>query len=291
MGKRSHSAIGSNRRAPAGQPSWEGRLALGFERRGPRTVLSQRAHRGPILVQRPFYPEGGTCHVYLLHPPGGLVGGDVVDVRVACEREAHALMTTPAANKVYRSKGLGTQQRHVLEVAPQGILEWLPLESILFDGARADITTTLRLGADARILAWDLLCPGRPAVGERFSSGYCRQRFEIWREGTPLLIERTHLDGGSSILDAAWGLGGHAATGILVAAPADDADLNAVRTAVGHDGKEGLLFGATLLDQVVVCRCLGPHAEDVRRRFVRVWESLRPRLLGQTACPPRIWST
>jgi len=87
------------------QTGWQAHLSLGFSRRGNQTVLAERRQYGPLTVQRPFYPEGMPCHLYLLHPPGGVVGGDELDVQIKVEPEAHALLTTPGATKFYRSAG------------------------------------------------------------------------------------------------------------------------------------------------------------------------------------------
>ena len=269
---------------------WQGELALGFAPDGARTVLNQREHRGPFLVQRPFYPEGETCHVYLLHPPGGVVGGDSLTGRVVCEAGAHAVVTTPAATKFYRSGGSTAVQRYHLDVASGATLEWLPQEGILFDGARVEMTTRVEVRTDARFVAWDLLCLGRPAAGERFREGSCRQRLEIWRDEVPLLIELTRLEGGHRILDAAWGLGSHTVSGTLVVLPATEENLAAVRT-VGGNEETDTFFSATLLREVLVCRYLGSQAEQARHRLGQAWAALRPDLLGKPPCWPRVWET
>jgi hypothetical protein len=106
-----------------------------------------------LRVQRPFYPESReVCHVYLLHPPGGLVSGDELQIDIAVGRDAWALLTTPGAGKVYGSDGQGVRQQQALRIARGGTLEWLPQEMILFDGARADLGTRVELEGDARFL-------------------------------------------------------------------------------------------------------------------------------------------
>ncbi len=112
--------------------SWEAELTLGFARRGDKTAMVSRAHRGPLTVQRPFYPEGGVCHVYLLHPPGGIVAGDRLTIKATAEAGAQALITTPAAGKFYRSGGEKAVQAVDLTVAENAGLEWLPQETIVY---------------------------------------------------------------------------------------------------------------------------------------------------------------
>ncbi len=112
-------------RAQAEPEGWRAELRLGFARSGERTVLAERRHVGPLQVQRPFYPEGGRfCHVYVLHPPGGVVGGDELRLDVDVAGHAHALVTTPAAGKFYRSRGPRALQLQILRVAPHASLEW-----------------------------------------------------------------------------------------------------------------------------------------------------------------------
>jgi urease accessory protein len=136
-----------------------------------RTILVHREQRGPLAVQRPFYPEGSTCHVYVLHPPGGLVGGDVLAIEVRVGEGAQALITTPGAAKLYRSLGPTAEQTQRLRVAAGGSLEWLPQENILFPGAQARLRTELDLEPGAAFIGWEVQCLGRPAIGERFETG------------------------------------------------------------------------------------------------------------------------
>ena len=130
---------------------WRAHLELRFERRQKSTVLTHRKHVGPLLVQRPFYPEqDGTCHVYLVHPPGGVVGGDELRIDVDVRESSQCLITTPAASKFYRSSGQVAEQTANLSVAPTGRLEWLPQETILFEGAKVTQAATVSLADEAR---------------------------------------------------------------------------------------------------------------------------------------------
>lgn len=274
-----------------GASGWAAALELRFQQRAGRTVLAHARHRGPLRVQRPFYPEPhGTCHVYLLHPPGGVVGGDHLETAIEADAGAQALVTTPAAGKLYRSGGATAVQVQHLRVGPGAALEWLPQEDIAFDGARADLRTLVELREDARFIGWEILCLGRPASAERFLHGKCRQRFEIWRDAQPLWIDRARLAGGGELLQAPWGLAGHPVTATLVCVGADHGLVEAVREATAPLAGDARL-GVTQLDEVLICRYLGPHAEHARRCLTRAWEVIRPALLGREACVPRIWHT
>lgn len=274
--------------ARASAPGWRAHLRLGFEARGARTVLARRRHEGPLLVQRAFHPEDAPCHVYVLHPPGGVVGGDDLQLDATCSPAAHALLTTPAAGKFYRSAGARARLHQHLRLAPHATLEWLPQETLIFDGAKADLLTRVEFAEQSRFIGWEVLVLGRRASGEAFDSAAVRQRFELWRDGRPLLLDRMHLAGGSPVLSAPWGLAGRRVLATLVATPAGSAALEAVRTAVDP---APALWSASLLDEVLICRYLGDEPEEARELMLRIWTVLRPRLIGRKVCPPRIWST
>ncbi len=274
---------------------WRAELALGFSESGGRTTLSRRRHSGPLRVQRPFYPELQVCHVYILHPPGGIVGGDTLQIQVQAGERAQVLLTTPAANKFYRSKnGTSARLHQSLTVEGGASLEWFPQESIVFDGAWVDSVTRVELTRDAHFMGWEITCLGRRAAQEVYTQGEYRQHFEIWRDGRPLWIERACVTGGSALLGAAWGLAGFSVTGSFVCITKNPGAVQCVRDAVAkitpsQNGDD--LFSATQRDEVLICRYLGHSAEQARHYFIRAWGVLRPLVLERTACAPRIWAT
>jgi urease accessory protein len=271
--------------------AWRARLDLGFEHRAGRSVLAHRCHVGPLRVQRPFYPEGdGVCHVYVLHPPGGVVGGDELDIDVTVGESAAALLTTPAAGKFYRSDGRMAIQRQRLHVGAGASLEWFPQENIVFDGAHVTMTTRIELEQGANFMGWEILCLGRPGAGERFTRGKISQCWEIWCDGKPLHVERARYEQGGAALNAPWGMAGQAVCGTLVYAGKDAGLRERVCEATAQWDIEGL-FSVTQLAEVLVCRYLGPHGEEARRCFIAVWEILRPAVWQRPACAPRIWAT
>ena len=273
---------------------WQAALDLGFAAEGGATRLARRAHRGPLVVQRPFLPEGpGVCHVYVLHPPGGLVGGDELTIDVAVDAGAHALVTTPAASKVYRTTGATARQIQRLRVAGGAALEWLPQEAIIFDGARATLQTRVELEPGARFIGIDAVCFGRPAGDAPFERGSCRQSFELHRAGRPLLIERGRYDAGGDAMGARWGLGGASVLGFLTAAPAPaDSEVDAVR-ALAAAATDGDIAAATILGDgdALAVRYIGHSAERARAFLHGAWRLLRPAVLGRAAVPPRVWAT
>nr|WP_298728309.1 urease accessory protein UreD [uncultured Steroidobacter sp.] len=260
---------------------WRAQLELTFARAAGRTRIVARQHRGPLLVQRPFYPEGDVCHAYIVHPPGGVVGGDELQLHVDTKNAAHALLTTPAAAKFYRSDGRTARQEQILR-ADDSTLEWLPQESIFYPQARVRSLTRIELGSRARFMGWEIACLGLPARKQPFDGGELRLHLELWVDGAPLFIDRLRISG-----DTRWGLGGHEAVGTSLAYPATRAMVDAVRNLQSP----AVELGVTLVDNVLVCRALAAQAEPIKRAFVDIWQTLRPSLLDRPAVAPRIWAT
>ena len=278
-------------RYTAAPSHWAAELELWFAPNAGKTRLMRRRHVGPLVVQRPFHPEkDGACHVYLLHPPGGVAGGDQLDLRFHLDADARALLTTPGATKFYRSDhGRGVQST-TIEVGANAVCEYLPQETIVFDGADASLDTRVTLEAGATYVGWDFICLGRPAAGERFDTGTLRQRIEIVRDGEPIWFERLLLAGGSAIQDAPYALAGRPTWGTMVyAGPTAEDAADRVRDAIGGAG-DGV-FSVSQLEQCVVCRYLGPRVSQGKSLFVRAWDSLRTSCQGKAASLPRIWAT
>jgi urease accessory protein len=279
--------------SPVAATGWSAELRLDFVARTGRTVLERRAHQGPLVVQRPFTPEGpDLLHVYLLHPPGGIVAGDVLSTQVRLGRGSRVLFTTPAAAKVYRGRpGAGSsRQWQDLRAGPGCSLEWLPQETIVFDGADVALGSVAHLEADAAFIGWEVLCFGRPAMGERYARGVCRQHFEIWRDGRPLCLERMRVEASGALASATWGLGGRPISGTFLASPSAATTMDLLRARCA-DLPAGDLAAVTELDGVLLARYLGGSTERCRRLFIELWTVLRPPLLGRPADRPRVWAT
>lgn len=269
----------------SGEPSpasgWHAHLQLKFVKRDARTFIVDRRHCGPLLVQRPFYPEGDVCHAYIVHPPGGVVGGDELQLQVDVRERGHALLTTPAAAKFYRSDGRTARQDQTLR-AEDTTLEWLPQESIFYPQAKVRSTTRIELTSRARFIGWEIVCLGLPARKQPFDDGELRLHLELWVDNSPLLIDRLRISGNSR-----WGLGGHEAIGTLLAYPATRAMVESLRELQ----RAGVELGVTLVDKVLVCRALASQGEPIKRTFFESWQTLRPQVLDRPAVPPRIWAT
>ena len=269
---------------------WRAELRLAYQRRGARTVLAERAHRGPLVVQRPLYPEGETvCHTILVHPPAGIAGGDRLALTLELGAHAHVLLTTPGAGKWYRSAGARGELVQRIRVAEGGVCEFLPQESIVFDGALGTLATEVELAGSAVFIGAEMLCLGRTGAGERFTRGGLALRTRISRDGRPLWLERGVLEGGSALLEAAVGLDGAPVSAtLLVAAPACDAGLLEAWRAIEPVAGRGAV---TLLPGLLVARWLGPACEPGRAWLARLWGAARPAVAGRAMQVPRIWNT
>lgn len=269
---------------------WLGRLRLVFEGRDGRTRLARREHAGPVAVQRPFHPGDGACHVYLLHPPGGLARDDHLEAHIDVRSGGTALVTTPAATKVYRSP-LESSVTQCLDVGPGCGLEWLPQETILFGGSRYRARTHVRLARDARFGGWDIVTLGRPASDDGYEAGAVCLETCIDVGGEHRLVERQAWNrvAGESVpvLDAPWGLGGNRTLASYYAYPADADTLDRARNLIG----DCAAVGATLLDDVLVVRAAMGDVERARGLLARLWQGLRRTVSGLAPSPPRVWAT
>ncbi len=268
---------------------WRAQLQLRFEQQRSRTVMADCRHYGPLRVQRPFYPEQELAHVYILHPPGGVVGGDQLKIELQVDRAARVLCTTPGSGKFYLSAGDWARLEQRLHVKSGASLEWLPQENILFDGARLYARTSIVLEDSARFIGWDINCLGRPTRQERFEHGEVDSRLAFYHNQKLILVENMRvLD--SQSLDAAAGLRRQPLQGALLAYPCDEKQLECVRAHLAEDVSL-LLSGVTLIDGLLVLRLLGNNGEMMKQKLVSVWRLLRPLLLERPAVLPRIWAT
>lgn len=270
---------------------WPASLGLRFARIAERTVLIERRHVGPLVIQKPLYPEGGgVCQVILVHAPGGIAGGDGLELEIEIGARAHVLATTPAATRWYKSAGRAARQSNRLRVQPGASLEWLPQETILFDAAEASIATEIELIGDATYAGWEIACLGRRAAGEIFASGLLHQALAIRRDGQPIWTERAHLAGGDPLLQSIVGYRGHAVFGtMIVAAGAVPEDLVEQCRAVVP--RHAASVGLTALPEVLAARFLGDSAQDAAEYFEALRAVLRPFYAGLAAVRPRIWDT
>ena len=290
---------------------WQAHLSLHLALTKRGMVLKNTSHQGPLYVQKAFYPEGkDLAHLYILHPPGGLVSGDKLQINVQADQHVKVLLTTPGAGRVYRARAdkILQQQSVSLTAAENASIEWLPLETILYPGANTRLDTQVKLAKGASFIGWDICTFGLPACGETFSSGSLEQCLQIEIEGTVVLRERLVLnDSNRFLLTATAGFANRPVNALMVAGPFTRNDSNTEHAqmlaqlqqdCVNHlDFNEieiaelEALTSVTLSGGFILVRYLGHCSEQARNLFTQCWTVLRPSLLGRPACPPRIWAT
>ncbi|MGH1462378.1 MAG: urease accessory protein UreD [Neptuniibacter sp.] len=276
---------------------WQAELHLGLSKTSRGTVLKQCQHLGPLYVQKPFYPEGRElAHIYLLHPPGGMVSGDDLQISVTTQPEAQCLVTTPGAGRVYRARPDRTLQKQQINLTlkPNSTLEWLPLENIIYPDACTDLSTDIHLSENSSVIAWEVTCFGLTASDEPFDTGQVSQRLQVFREGRLKLRERLVLNPAEDdFMSARAGLNSCSVNGLLLAGPFDqDEEVEELLSGLRECCNEtNALAGVTLNDEFVQVRYLGDCSEQARKLFTQCWKLIRPELLNREGCEPRIWAT
>ena len=274
---------------------WHGHLKLTYRREAQRTVVHDQ-HNGPLRILQSLYPEGDAiCHNVLVHPPGGVVGGDVLQISAQVGTGSHALITTPGATRFYRSTGALAQQMLTAQVANEARLEWLPLETILYRNTLAENRMRFELAPGAEMIGWDVLALGLPASNERFDAGRYTQQIEmpgVWLERGTIdgrdsrLLESPLGWAGRSVLATMWFAAGQAITPVrrdaLLAAAREAVDAHPLKADAGCTAPHA---------EVVVVRALAHRVEPAMGLLTEVWKRWRALAWALPATPPRVWRT
>ena len=277
--------------------TWQASIDLTFAKgvRGTRLIRSK--HQGPLYTQKPFYPEGeALCHLYLLHPPGGIVSGDHLKIQLNLLAEAQALVTTPGASRIYRARHHLPVQRQTISarLSPGASIEWFPMETIVFDAACVELDTQIYLSADSHFTGWEITCFGLPASGHGFQQGSFKQRYAIYSDGVPVFIDQLTIDDENRItfLSGQASMRDFTVSGFIVLGPFCDKTVpqtDRLYAAVENLSCDGV-FGISLVGEFFIGRYLGHRADEARELFSAWWKELRPLLLNRPARPPRIWA-
>ena len=273
---------------PETKQGWHGKLNLVYANRQDSTQLIYNQHQAPLKLQRPFYPEGqGICHSVILHTAGGVVGGDRLSTNIHLQPHSQALITTAAASKIYRSNSLLAKQTVNIQVDADACLEYLPQETILFNGAiyRQDLRVELSPGAS--YLGWEIIRFGRSARGEKFLEGEMRSHTEIWQNNVPLWIDRQIIPGKEEVFYNPHGLAGNSVVGsfVCVGFPLSQEIINQARSLIIQNSDAGV----TRLQHGFSCRYRGNSTSEVRSWFTNIWQMLRVSCLNRGNCIPRVW--
>lgn len=272
----------------------QARLSMRFGHFDGVTRLVEREHYGPLLIQKPLYPEGrGICHAVIIHPPGGVVGGDDLEIGAQVDSLARAQITTPGAAKWYKANGRVSHQRIRISVAEGAALEWVPQETIFYNHTNVNIDHQVTLKDDAIYVGCEILCFGRTAYGETFNEGQIKQRTSISRNGKKIWLEQICLQGEHAAMKGSLALSGYTVcatllvTGKTITQPLIDLARLEAENLTNKVGQ----IGISQLKSVIVVRYLGHSSEVARQVMLKVWGLFRPEILGYPAIVPRMWAT
>jgi len=275
--------------------TWHARLQIDYTLEQQRSV-ARHSHSGPLRVLQSLYPEGdAVCHNVLVHPPGGLVGGDTLELHISASDTAHGLITTPGATRFYRSAGQPAVQQTNITLTDQARLEWLPLEAIAYNQCLAKNQLTLKLGPQAELIGWDVTAFGLPHAALPFEQGSFLQHIEmpgVW-------LERGRVDACDLLLmNGATGLAGKRCMASLFFIAGSPLTRN--RREAGLEAAREIVASHALCDtagvtcpnpQVMVLRVLSPVVEPAMHLLRQVWASWRTHFWQMPASSPRIWAT
>lgn len=268
--------------------NWQAYLHLRLRAGEDKTRLLPIKRYGPLSVQRPFYPEKECCHVYVLHPPGGVVGGDSLELKLECEQRSKALLTTPGANKFYLSAGSNAHLQQKIDVHDNATLEYLPQANIYFPGSKVVAKTTLNLSEHCDVIFWEKHCFGRPVNNEFYASGKVITELQLRIEQKLIFSEKQRID--ASEINRLSGLRGNPVSGSLLVYSnrLSQSLLERLRKISPRAGISGITL---MQDNLMIARYMGASTNDIDSYFVQLWELLRPHVLQIPVCRPRIWNT
>lgn len=275
--------------------TWHASLQLDYRLEADRTV-ARHQHKGPLRLLRSLYPEGHSiCHNVLVHPPGGLVGGDTLDVSVTAGDRAHGLITTPGASRFYRSDGQTALQRTTITLNPSARLEWLPLEAICYNGCQAENHLKLNLAPQSEFLGWDVTALGLPLSSQPFDSGSYLQHIEV----PGVWLERGHLQASDRrLMNSPLGMAGQRClaslffvSGTKIERRRRSGALDIARSLIASHSLRTTAGATSPDDQVVVVRVLAPVVEPAMHLMRELWAAWRQHFWHISHAPPRIWST
>lgn len=283
-----------NQTPPNLRSDWHGQLQLTYRHRRSKTQAIEHCGVAPLKVQRAFYPEGDAiCHNTILHTAGGIVGGDRLKIAIDLQPESRAVITTAAAGKIYGSDRTASQAI-VQNINDNACLEWLPQETIIFNGANFHQHLRVNLAPTASWLGWEILRFGRTARGEKFTHGIWKSATEVYRQGDPVWIDRQLIIGDETI-DRANSLAGYPIVGTLAwIAPGISVSESSVSKELAITARslfegEPHRIGVTRLSEGLLCRYRGNSTTEVRQWFTTVWHLLRTSFLDSAPIHLRVW--
>jgi urease accessory protein len=284
---------------------WLAHLLLEFSNTPVGTQLTRTQRKGPLSVQKAFYPEGRDCaHIYLLHPPAGIVSGDELRISVTIKEDAHLLFTTPGAGRFYRARtnlDIGeSKQAQITKLVLQANAkcENFPQETIVYEGADGFNTVDIELTSHSIYLGWDITCLGLPDSEQPFIEGKFCQLNRLFCDGKLIYHDRIALSPANNLLTHPAGLASNSVFATFLAYAPEKLINTQQRAELVTQLRDKITqqeaqsnISITDIDGLLVIRYLGAHAQQCKQLFISLWEILRPLLTDKVAIQPRIWHT
>jgi len=259
----------------------DGTLRLGFERRGPATVLARARYTLPLQVLAPMALDDPAAVVSVVNPTGGLLGGDRLTIDVSVGPAAHACLTTPSATKVYRTSGAPARQDVTLRLEAGAICEWVPDHTIPFAGSALRQRIEVEIADGACLILVDAFAAGRVGRGERWAFRRLESAVTVRDAKGRLLQDRFVLTEDGALEPGALGATDgrpYFASMAVIAADAE-AFRREVTARFAVEG-EVLIAAGALPRRGAVVRCLAASAPALLHAVDALWTTARREVLG-----------
>jgi urease accessory protein len=264
---------------------WVAKLELEFNNNSNKTFIEKNQHLGPLTAQRPFYPADKTCHLYILHPPGGVAATDELNLIVKTKNNSQVLLTGTGATKFYNSANNNYAVfNQVFDVGGASCLEYLPLENIFFNNAKSIINTTYNLSSDAKIAHWEIFCLG--VNNQEFEGGEIKTNLTINIDGKLLILDKLKVD--NDYINNMIGLRKYSIFGTFIITSTSDNLVNLLRE---NTNDEDYICGITKIENIIIIRILANKSNVIMQLFIKLWQLIRPVVFNKEAILPRIWAT
>ena len=273
------------------QKHWQGFLSFTLEDRFGKTVVKDKKHFGPLVLQRAYYQEDDRPTILVIHPPGGVVAGDELTTQITLKPNAKGFISTPAATKFYRSIGASSYQLQKITLGKHSQLEWLPQETLFFNQCRVHNHLHFQLqDADCALIAWDMVGLGRPAMKEQFAEGELLQKVQISLDDTPIFTDQFYFHNTPELLSSPFGLNAQTLMATMLFYSQELEKLKQLKALLLEKGW-AQICGISLVDRVLVLRTLDSDLDDLKARLIAAWQIARPLVIEEEPVMPRIWKT
>jgi len=273
------------------QEGWKGFLSFSLVPSAERTVVKDKRHYGPLVLQRPYYQEINRPSILIIHPPGGIAGGDILETSIDVKQNAKGLISTPAATKFYRSNGATASQIQSIQMQGQSELEWLPQETLFFNQSYSKNRIVFNLQSKQnKLIAWDIVGLGRPFSGEFFKQGQLFQSLELYLENELVFVDRLRIDPTTELLKGKAGFNEQTLFATALIYSDDDKAIEQAMSLLQQQ-EWSISLGVTQLDNLIVLRALDDDLDKIKEALYQAWCLVRPSILGLPVIKPRIWNT